>query len=170
MALGTDIEAVGYPNQKYDAVCPVSITCIWQTIIAAGGPGTQDAATITNPNTQITNSTTHVFKRGGRGTVFFLRLGYDDGLTGITDPVVKVFGRGNSADVWQLLPTEGGALTGTLTTAATDVTDGTLNYTTCGVLAQAWDCLGCEEIIVGIQTALAGLGVTNNSIIQAKII
>lgn len=169
MALGDTIQTNVSPEGTCEAVAPVSVTNVWQTIIDAGGPAVQDAATITNPTTEITETTTHIFQRKAKGTNMLLRLGYDDALTTITNPVVKVFGRTGN-DVWQLLKTRGGALTGTLTTAATDVTDGTLLYTTPDWDDTTWDCLGCDEILVGVETALAGTGSTANAIIQAKFV
>jgi hypothetical protein len=148
----------------------------WTTVITAGGPAVQDAATITNPNTQITAATRAIFRRNGIGRTMLVRLGYDDGLTGITSPVVKVFGRTGSSDVWTVLETRSDALTMTLTTVtATDVSDGTLLYTQAGytptVGTQSCDVLGCEEFLIGVQTALAGATTTTaNSVIQVKFI
>lgn len=171
MALGDSIEVVGSPTRGFEAVTLYSMTSAWQTIIDAGGPAVQDAATITNPTTQIVASTAHLFQRRAKGTNLILRLGYDDALTSITDPIVKVFGRTGSTDVWQILKTKSGSITCTLSTApTTDTTDGTLRYTTPDSSTTTFDCFGTEEILVGIQTALAGTGTTNNSIIQAKFI
>jgi len=158
-------QSVGSPGQP---VSPQSFTGVWQGVITGGRVATQDAATITNPETEITNAASYNLKRGGRGTFLALRLAYDDGLTSITNPVVKVFGR-TSSDAWQLLKTRASALSATLTTAATDAQDGTLKYTTPDIETHVWDCFGCEEIIVGVETALAGTGTTANSIIQAKL-
>lgn len=170
MALGSDVVSLGDPNKSFYSVAPMSMTTKWQTIIDAGGAVIQDAASITNPTTEITSSTRHMFRRYGRGTFLMLRLAYAAALTVGTSPVVKVFGRTSSTDVWQLLKTEGGSLTGTLTAAATDVTDGTYKYTTCDVLATTWDCLGCELFLVGVETVLAGVGTTSTAFIQGKLL
>lgn len=169
MALGSDIRLRKSPDNLYGAVAPCSISGPWITVIDAGGMDDQDAATITNPDTQIILSTRHEIIRGLVGTLLLLRLVYDDGLTLITNPVVKVFGRTGS-QAWQLLKTGAGALTATLTTAATDTTDGTYLYTTPELNSQTWDCLGCERLLVGIETALAGTGTVTNAYLEAKII
>jgi hypothetical protein len=84
---------------------------------------------------------------------------------------VKVFGRTGS-DAWQLLYSKGGNLVETLTVDTTnDARDGTFNYTTPSFSTHAWDRLGCEELIVGIQTALAGsTGSVATATVQAKFI
>lgn len=168
MALGTTIDNKAVPNKEGNI--NQSMTSGWVTVISAGGPATQDAATITNPDTQITTSTRSIFRRRGAGTILLLRLGYDDGLTSITNPIVKVFGR-TDLNTWMVLKDVAGNLTVTLTTAAsTDVADGTLLYTAADVASTSIDCLGCEEILIGVQTALAGTGTVSNSIIQVKVL
>jgi hypothetical protein len=149
---------------------PASITSRWTTIISGGGPAVQDAATITNPTTQIINATSRICRRGNEGTVIMLRLGYDDAVTLPTSPVVKVFGR-TGTDEWQLLSNEANAITSTLTlNLTTDTTDGAFKYTFADSIATTIDCLGCEELLVGIEVAFAATGVVNNSFIQAKIV
>jgi hypothetical protein len=166
MALAANVEAKIFSEFKSQA--PVSLTGVWQTVISAGGPATQDAATITNATTQITAATRSIFSRKGAGTILLIRLGYDDGLTSITNPIIKVFGRTGS-DAWMVLKDVSGNLTLTLTTAlSTDATDGTLLYTAADVATSSIDCLGCDEILIGVQTALAGTGTVSNSIIQVK--
>lgn len=160
-----------YRHQAYaDTARQVSLTSKWVTVISDGGPAVQDAATITNPTTQITASTRRIFNKADTGTIVLVRLGYDDGATSITNPVVKVFGR-TGTEPWMVLKDVAGNLTLTLTTAAsTDAADGTLLYTAADVATASVDCLGCEEIIVGVQTALAVTGTTANSIIQLKLL
>lgn len=168
MALGPDIILAGSNTRS---TTPVSITSGWSTVIDALGMDDVDAATITNPTTEIILSTRHRLHRKGIGTTLLLRMGYDDGLTSITDPVVKVFGKTGTSEIWTLLKSNAPALTGTLTTAlTTDVTDGTYLYTTPDPIALGWDCLGCDYLLVGIQTALAGTGTVTNAFLQAKIV
>jgi len=155
-------------SPRGEIVRPASVFGQWRNVLDAGGPAVQDAVSITNPTTQIIGATTHIISMDNGATFIALRLGYDDGLTGITDPVVKVFGR-TKTDAWQVLKTRAGTLTATLTTAATDAADGTLFYTTPDIESHVWDCFGCEELIVGIETALAGVGTVANSIIQGKL-
>ena len=172
MALGANVVSGQYRNYA-GCVAPVSITAPWQTIIAAGGPALLDNANITNPTTQIVRPTTSLFILGTQATNLLLRLAYADALSSITSPVVKVFGRLDSNNAWQLLKAKASVgsttLTATLTADATnDVTDGTYKYTTPDFQNTCWDCLGCTEILVGIQTVLAGTGTVNTSFIQAK--
>lgn len=170
MALGSSIQSLSAPTRGYQTVAPVSMTSGWQTLIDAGGVTVQDAATITNPTTQITASTRHIFQRKSAGTNLILRMKYDDGLTTITSPVVKVFGR-TGGGAWEVLKSRAAALTATLTaTTATDSQDGTYSYTVVDFSTQAWDCLGCEEILVGIETALAATGTTSTATIEGKFI
>lgn len=168
MALGTSL----VPNAvspRGEIVRPASILSTWITVIDPGGMTTLDAATITNPTTQITASTRHIFSVENQGTTLILRMKYDAGSTVATSPVVKVFGR-TRTDAWQLLKTKALALNATITGApTTDVTDTTWNYTTPDLSAQAWDCAGCMELIVGIETVFAG-SITAFSSLQAKFI
>lgn len=178
MALGAAIKLTRYRGDVVDGrinlqgyVAPVSLASAWQTIIDPGGVATQDAATITNPDSQIDNDTTHPFETDGIGTYLLLRLGYDDALTSITNPVLRVFGRSSSSDIWMPLPLrDNSGLNVTLTTGADDTTDGTLKYTTPNFDSRCVDLLGCSQVLVGVQTALAGTGSTANAIVQIKII
>lgn len=171
MALGSSRASLASPSKSFDDVAPVSMTAIWQTIIDAGGPAVQDAATINNPDSQITAATRHIFQRKGKGTNLLLRLKYDSTLTTITSPVVRVFGR-SGGEQWQLLVSRGGNNQETLTVDTTnDSRNGTFSWTTPSFSVHAWDCLGCEEFLVGVQTALAGsTGSTATATIEAKII
>lgn len=171
MALGTTIQATNSPTRGYEAVAPMSMSSGWQTIVAAGGVNAADAATITNPTTQIIRSTTSIFSRHSSGTYVALRLGYDASATIATNVVVKVFGRSDSNQTWDLLITKGSfALSAALMPASTDVTNGTLKYTTV-TYDNLWDCLGTSEILVGIETALTvSVGTATTAIIQAKMI
>lgn len=159
---------LNYVKQQ-GAVNPISLFAKWLTARAAGEVASQDAATITNPEVSIASYETKIIKLGQQGTNLILRLAYDDGLTAITNPIVKVFGRTGS-DAWQLLLNKAGGVTTTLTTSANDTTDGTLLYTIPDFTTQAIDCLGCDELLVGVETALAGTGTVSNAIVQAKVI
>ncbi len=150
-----------------------SLSCAWATVVGTGIITTQDAATVTNPAALLTANSARLFKRpNGRGTTLLLALGYDDELSGLTDPVIVVFGRRNSSDRWMVLPTISGSRTMTLTSAAatTDETDGTLKYTQADPSARAVDVLGCDEFIIAVQTALDGTGTKTNAIVQGKFI
>jgi hypothetical protein len=175
MALDTPLVAhgldAGHPTS------PSSLGAAWQTIIAVGGMDDQDAATITNPDTEITDATRRILKRDkGRGTLLRLRMGYDDGDTPSADPVVKVFGRTMDAagdySAWQNLVNEAGDTTATLTTAvASDDADGTNKRTVPDRSNHAWDLDGCDEVLVGVQTVYAvSAGDASLAFLEAKII
>lgn len=159
--VGFDVDSIA------PAMVPCSLTSRWTVAITAGGPASQDAASITNPTTQITASTRRILKRNKmNGTLVMVRLGYSG--TPSTSPIIGVWGR-TGTDVWQRLINKSSGTAPALTTAAsTDVTDGTLKYTSASE-DHTFDCVGCEEILIGVETAFAG-SVTADSIIQAKII
>ncbi len=158
--VGSDVRAPG------QTTIPMTVTARWQT-------GTTlinaiDAATVTNPETQVTRNTTPIIKRSG-GTTLRLRMAYDASLSVSTAPVVKVFGR-TGADAWQLIKSVRGNVSETLAVAGTDVSDGTFKYTTSDQLIHSWDCDGCDQLLVVIETALAGTGTVNTAFIQFKFI
>jgi hypothetical protein len=172
-ALNAAAAAAGYIPANPGVVAPVGLIEPWFTAISAGGMIVQDAATITNPTTQITSPTRNRFYRSslGIGTNILVRMGYATALTAITSPVIKLFGRYNSTEAWQLLKNKSLTITTTVTADTTnDVTDGTLKYTTTDFSLTAFDSLGCNEFIFGVQTILAGTGTVNTAILQAKII
>lgn len=175
----TNVNVAVLGNQNRTIVRQGSLACTWATILDANGPATANnsGSVITNPTTQVTTATTHILKLDAdgaspaMGTILLLSLGYNASLVVTTNPVVQVFGRAGSSDRWQLLVNNAGGLTGTITADTTnDVTDGTLKYTTPHQQYNAWDVLGCAEILVAVVTALAGTGTVNTSILQAKVI
>lgn len=173
MALAATIEA-GKVLSSSGSV-PQSITAKWQTVMTAGGPAALDAATINSPTSQITAGTRAIFSCMGTGTTILVRIGYDGTLTAITNPVIKVFGRTGAAETWQVLKNRSGGLSATITLVPTtdtiDTVAGPLTYSAPDYTTLAFDRLGCEEILIGIEVALAGsTGVTNTSILQVKLI
>jgi len=146
---------------------PISGVSSW--ISANSLINTADAATVTNPQTQVTRTTTPIINRNG-GTHLRIRMVYDDGLSVSQAPIVKVFGRTGSTQVWQLLKSAAGNLRETISTASTDVTDGTFNYTTPDQSIHTWDCDGCEQLLIVVETALAGTGTVNTAFLQVKFI
>jgi len=170
MALGTTIGMTSEPVGDTIVVLPVSLSSRWKNIIDPGGMDDQDAATITNPTTQITLGTRKIFKRRANGTTLLVSLAYDDGLTSITNPVIKLFGRYDSTEAWRVVLTKGGSLTATFAVASTDSTDGTNLYTPANYDTIAWDCLGYEEFVMGVETALAGTGDATTAYLQGKFI
>ena len=174
MALGSNVSA-GFDATPVRGNITISadIRTKWVAIIDAGGLEVQDDTPIVNPTTEITGSTTHIFVTGGRGSTLYLRMRYDDGLTSITDPVVMVFGRHSSADTqWMLLLSAAStpATTEVLPTDLTnDVRDGTDHWTAVSD-ATKWPLLGCDEILVGVLTALAATGDATLSTLEAKVV
>lgn len=167
-ALGSTVTvSPGYSSQR--AVGSPMPIHEWATAIAAGGVATQDAATIDNPTADITRSTTSVVNLGSVSGVYVtVQLAYDDGLTSITSPVIELYGRAGGSGTWIRLPNRAGATAVTLTTATTDVTDGTLFYTAPSPTNHIWDRMGCDEFLVGVTTALAGTGTTSNAVVRIK--
>ena len=150
---------------------PAQIPAIWNTIIDAGGLDSADAGTITDPNTEITDADRHIGKVGKLGTTLRLRLQYDDGVSSITtDAIIKVFGR-TGTEPWQILTNRAGNISVTMTiTFASDVSDGTNNWTTVLPNDHAWDLDGCDEILVGVETILNTDANDALALLQAKVI
>lgn len=146
---------------------PISGVSSWVT--ANTLINTADAATVTNPQTEVTRTTTPIINRAG-GTVLRVRMAYNASLTVSQAPIVKVFGRTGSTQAWQLLKSAAGNIRETLTTAATDVTDGTYDYTTPDQTVHSWDCDGCEQLLIVVETALAGTGTVSDAFLQIKFI
>ncbi len=155
-------------------VAPISITASWFTAVAATGPNTQDAANITSPTTEITSAVHYQIKTMGRASRATFRLKYDRAVTAPTSPVIAVFGRTRLSETevgsWERLSTLGSASTSTLTVDVTnDVDDGTWQYTSTSLEDHTFDLNGCNEFLVGIQTAFAGTGTVNTSTIECKL-
>lgn len=172
MTYGTKVEAVAAPTQGYDAQAPVSMTSNWVTIISAGTGGittVANAAALLNPEDANTSALCLPFYRKAKGTNLLLRVKYATASTVSTSPIVKVFGK-SGTDAWDNLPDKSGAYTTTLTcTQATDVRDGTFNYSPINFSTLSWDCLGCEQFIVLVSTAMVGSALTT-AVLQGKII
>jgi hypothetical protein len=169
MALSDTISLTIEPNGPAISV-PGSATSKWTEIISAGGPTSADTARIVNPTTAITADTRRIFRRGGLGTFLVFRLKYNGSITSVTSPKIAVFGRTGSAEQWQRLSAKSGADSATLTVSTSnDSGDGTMKYTTVVPADHTFDCQGCEEFLVGVETALAATGTVNTSTIEAKI-
>lgn len=172
MPLGANI-AAGFDPVPVRSNLTVSadLRGIWVVVRDAGDMDTVDAVTVDDPDADITNATTHILTTGGRGTKLLLRMRYDDGDSSPTDPVVKVFGRHSSTDTqWMTLSNDTPAIIGTIvTTVATDVTDATDKWSTV-LPATSFPLLGCDELLVGLQTAYAATGNAALALLEAKII
>ena len=71
LTVTNDFDKLGN-NMRGEEVIPVSVASRWYDAVAAGGPATLDAATVTNPDTQITDSTDYY--RRQENTAAFARL------------------------------------------------------------------------------------------------
>lgn len=169
LTVTNDFDKLGN-NMRGEEVVPVSVASRWYDAISAGGPGVLDAATITNPDTQIADASRSIRNTGGRCSRVTFRLKRPTGLTITADAVLVCFGRTTAEDPWQRLFTLGGNGTSTLTSTANDITDGTNLYTDATLEDHTFDLMGCVQFVVGIQTALAlSVGSTALTTIQAKL-
>lgn len=151
---------------------PVQIHSGWVTLLKAGQIATADngGSDVVNPDTQVDAGNDEILDTRGRATLLLATLGYDDELSGITDPVVQFFGRLKSeGGEWMRLQTIARAISMTMTTdTAKDATDGTLKYTTVDIQNTVIDLMGCDEVIARVVTPLGGTGATNNAILRVK--
>lgn len=176
MALGTtgSFAEEQVSTQIPEIVRPAQLAAKWDYLISNGGLETADngGSSITNPATQVTNSTTRIMKCAGRGTILRLRMRYDDGITTSTDPVVQVFGRFDDGEAWQKLVNKAATHEVSFpSTEAADAADGTDKYTDVDPDDHAWDLDGCNEILVGVKTALAASGGDPTlSLLEGKLI
>lgn len=168
MALGDPVNA---NTDTGNSSTPQSMTARWNTVIDAGGLDDADAATITDPDAEITTSNRHILNRQGKGTLLLLRAVYDDGVSGVTSPVVQVFGRADDSEPWTCLANKAGDFKVTITFDTTnDASNGTLNFTNPDWTNHVWDCQGCEQLLVGVATAASGTGTFTTAYLEAKVI
>ena len=156
---------------------PITIAFPWVQIIDAGGITTADngGSDIEDPDDQIDGLSKHILKVNRKGSFLQVRMKYDDSATGLTDPVVQIFGRYNGDEMWQRLRnlSSSPSINVTIVTDqdANDVTDGTFKYTDPLFDAQTVDLNATDEILVGVKTNFSSTGgITNNAVLQAKLI
>lgn len=160
-ALGVATPGVTRPmltSTDAPSIVLVSPVSMWATSIDAGGMTSADASTITNPDSSITASTRHIVTRGNAGGRYLqARLVYDASAGGtITNPVIKVFARRQAGDAWQIMPNVNGSISVTLTLDTTnDVSDGTYKRTMISPTLTTWDLCGCNQFLIGVETAVA---------------
>lgn len=171
MALATTItlaSAVGSHLGSSQIIRPSQIASAWYTAVPAGVLNAQDAATITAPATEIVGAVNRIFV-SENGTLLRLRVKYDAGISAVTDPILRLFGRLNSSDSWQSVQNQDEQTAITVTTDLTnDVSDGTWNWTLADLNAHTFDKDGCQEFLIGIQTALAATGTVSTATIEIK--
>ena len=189
MALGTAVDVKPEKSFHHDLVRPTQITVPWVKIIDNEGIDVLDGASpIENPDTEITNSTTHILNVGKAGTLLRLRLKYDDAITTFTtSPAFEVFGRTSTVDSdgavtagqWQRLVNLCGNTIVTINhdkagsgeSSQTDVTDGTDMYTHPHPADHTFDMDGCDEILVGVAVVInPAAGDKNLVSLWAKVI
>lgn len=157
----------------------MSIVSDWLEVLLAGGVDGADNSgnQIVNPTATITAATARLTQID-RGTLAIFRMKYDDGVSGVTDPVLNIFGRvavstNGSQGPWMPLKTreDTPSLNMTLTTDLTnDMTDGTYKFTNPDYKANVIDLCGCNEILVGVKTAFAATGTVTTATVEMKVI
>lgn len=166
MALGTTFVAGNEGDYRAGRVAPCSVVCDWQTAITAGGIATRDAATITNPTTEVINSANRLVDlRLSPGTYIAFRLKYVGSVT--TSPIIQIFGRKGTTGTWQRLYNQATPQTASLTITAaptTDIADGTYSYSEV-TKDHIVDRMGNDQFLVGTTTAVAG-GTTASDVLQ----
>lgn len=176
-SVNTTLDTLGVPVVMsrfpfHELSRPLQVPQEWQTVIVAGGIDGADngGSDITNPDTEIAGLPNRLIKVAQRGTFIEFRLAYDDGLSSITDPVIQVFGRYNAQEQWQRLKNLNDAIDVTVVTAATDVTNATLDFTHPDPQDQTVDLNGTDEVVVGVKTALSATGDVTTAYLQAKLV
>lgn len=158
-------------------VSNASISAPWLECIASTddtsvtGTGPEAADVGNNVTTILAANATRrsILRSQGEGTFLRLRMKYDDGVSAVTSPVVRVFGRSLSGQ-WEVLSNQSGNTTATLTVdTANDVADGTYMYTTPAFSGNTWDVAGCSEIVVTVTTAFNATGTETTSLIEYKL-
>lgn len=173
MALGTTLRIAPMPGgQRVEVAYPQTK---WVTAIDAGGVDGADNSgnRIVNAVSSITASDHHLIELDGLSEYLLVRLAYDDGVTGVTWPVIQVFGfdhNGVSAAPVLLKNNDAAPLDEVTIQGdpATDVTDGTLCYTSPSLTTHAFHTLGSRYVLIGIKTAMSGTGTYTNAYLQVK--
>jgi hypothetical protein len=167
--------ALAYPSSAVPQHQILPRTAVVEAIAAGGVDNVDNSGTVTNPESHIDGPGRNiiVFNDTDPGFIRF-RLKRDDGDTPSADPVGAPFGRrtlkdqnGNTTGYspWERLVDSTGDNTHTFTTASSDASDGTWQYTAWSPL---YDRNGCDQIVLGLTTAYAvGAGNAALAIIEA---
>ena len=141
----------------------------WQVVIPAGGmtefDGASNGTAIATPENIIADAKSSYRKLlivEGNGAYMAVRAAYNSANSLTTDPIIQVFGRFNSADLWEPLRNrnQGVPDTGlTVADASTDIIVGSYKYTDVDDYEDVFDLRGCREIVIGIKTIAAGTNV-----------
>lgn len=159
------------PGAQPQAVSTHSIQTEWVALTVSPETADNGGSTVVDPNAIDRWQTV----LGGTSFVFMLK--YDDGLTGITNPVVQCFGRahaptssasasdaGGDPVAHKLFDQNGTHEIEIATDTTNDIDDGTFKYS--DPFEVDMDAAG--EVLLSIKTALAGTGTVNNSEILVK--
>ena len=167
MGLGSNLLAAANcrPDNDNQLTIPVSIASEWMTVVDATGADGADNATITDPDVQINNSTTHKVEVQGRGTTVLIRGKRAVGDSGITANVVQVFGKDLNGLWMRLLDASGNHKLTLSIDGTNDVRTTTFAWTE----SVEVDMQGCTEILVGVSIAYAATGDATVATIEAKI-
>lgn len=142
-------------NADARLVAPSAILTPWK--VAVDDPATQDASTVTDPANDISGIDDRVLDKGAIGTLLALALAWPDGSVPSTDPVVKVFGRYDANEPWELVPNLNGDLSQELpATDASDVKNSSTRRSTVDTDNHVWDVGAFSQFVVAIETAYAG--------------
>lgn len=184
MALGTPVDVKPIKSFHHGLVRPTQLVTPWVEIIRNEGVDTTDNSgnVIDDPDTQITDSAKSILRVGKAGTKLRLRIKYDDAITSFsTPPVFNVFGRNTIADTaqpWQRLVNLCGnadiSIAQDQVESMVDVFDTETaknQYTHPHPADHTLHLEGCDEILVGVHTAVAvGAGDKDLVSLWAKVI
>lgn len=158
MALGTSINASFTAAAGQVPSLPMSISGPWSSSILTD-LSVVDAATLTNPTTQITASSRRTIYRRNVGTSLMLQVLYPRAATVLTtSPTLVVFGRTVASDGtvgdWNILTNVLGEIGIVVELDPTNDADDGATYKRSTVQATQWiDCQGYDEFIVGCSSA-----------------
>jgi len=180
MAITTKMSIVSDVNAQF--VVPCSVLADWQQVAGSSGDTyltTADGDPVTDPEA-MTASSRRLLQRDNRmGTFLGVRMKYNTGLTNITSPILKIFGRmrtvtatSETVGPWQILKNRLGDLSVPLTVASTDVVVSASGpkATTPDPMGHYFDCQGCNEFLIAVETAMTATGTITLAALAVKII
>ena len=143
-------------------VLPVSPTAKYRTAIDAGGLRTLDNANITDPNTQITNSTSHIIQRKGKaGTNGKVRVRYPNSAASVPQALIlSAWGRSDT-QAWERLYNFNGdrfiTITPNLTNDSSKTEDdgSVYRFTEVDPKMHQFDTRGCNDVVLGVEQVIS---------------
>jgi hypothetical protein len=145
---------------------------VWAINAAATGQGIDavDNASVTNPTTQITRACTRILRALAGGTNLAIRLSIPSAASITTSCSLAVFGRCGDSGEWQRLRNRNNLSSVTFTLPTSPVVNGSLKSSEVDNLNHLFDCQGCDQFLIGVETALAlSGGNAYDSVLSAKI-